>query len=295
MAIKLPFGLGIASLVFAHTLLAACSGDSETDNAGGDSSASQATGAGGTSGSLGSGGSSSDGSSSDGSNGSGGTVTSGFAGDSSTGGVVDPVELCGGTCQCTNGVDDDGDGKVDGFDEECTGPADNDEGTFATGISGDNKDPKWQDCFFDGNSGAGDDDCRYHTDCLTGDLPASDPSCTVTQACVDFCIERTPSGCDCFGCCTFETADGPLSVQIGLTCDYEDIEDEAACPRCTPSTQCENECGECELCPGKDVLPETCEEEVPQCDDGRQACDEQTECPTNYWCQLGCCVIVPIQ
>src|SRR5690606_26909529 len=95
------------------------------------------------------------------------TGTGGTAGST----VLDPVELCGGTCACSNGVDDDGDGKVDGFDEECTGAADDDEGTFATGISGDNVDPKWQDCFFDGNSGAGDDGCRYHTDCLTGDLP----------------------------------------------------------------------------------------------------------------------------
>jgi hypothetical protein len=209
--------------------------------------------------------------------------------------VLDPIELCGGVCQCGNGIDDDGDGKIDGFDEECTGAADDDEGSFATGISGDNQDPKWQDCFFDGNSGAGDDGCRYHTDCLTGDLAPNDPNCSVTQACVDFCMERTPNGCDCFGCCTFETSDGPLSIQIGVTCDYEDIDDEALCPRCTPSTQCGNECGECELCPGKEELPETCDNDVPECDDGRQACDAETACPGGYWCQLGCCIIQAIE
>lgn len=221
--------------------------------------------------------------------------TSSGTGGSAGSPVLNPQELCGGDCQCGNGIDDDGDGQIDGFDTECTGAADNDEGSFATGISGDNKDPKWQDCFFDGNSGAGDDGCRYHTDCLTGELPADHASCTVTESCIDFCAARTPSGCDCFGCCTFETADGPLSVQIGVTCDYDDIQDEGACPRCEPSTQCGNECGECELCPGKTELPETCEEELPTCDDGRQACDAETACPTNYWCSLGCCILQPVE
>lgn len=223
------------------------------------------------------------------------SATTGIGGNGAAGAFLDPVELCGGPCQCSNGIDDDGDGKVDGFDEECTGIADNDEGTFATGISGDNKDPKWQDCFFDGNSGAGDDGCRYHTDCLTGDLPADDPSCTVTDACVEFCSARTPNGCDCFGCCTFDTVDGPVSVQIGTNCDYENLDDEEACVRCTPTTQCGNECGECELCPGKDSLPDTCQDDTPQCDGGRQPCDADNPCPQSYWCSLGCCIIQPVE
>jgi hypothetical protein len=75
--------------------------------------------------------------------------------------------LCGNApCQCNNGQDDDGDGTIDGADVECTGALDDDERTFATGIPGDNKDPKWQDCFFDGNSGAGNDGCNQHTCCL---------------------------------------------------------------------------------------------------------------------------------
>lgn len=291
-------------------LLGATIGACSSDGGGGDDEATTSNttgividGSGGTS-SSGSGGSSDSGSADSGSgDGSGGTSQTGGSGDSTSGGiggsagsgVLNPVELCGGDCQCSNGIDDDGDGQVDGFDTECTGIADNDEGTFATGISGDNKDPKWQDCFFDGNSGAGDDGCRYHTDCLTGDLPDDDPSCSVTDSCIDFCVERTPNGCDCFGCCTFETADGPLSVQIGVTCDYDEIENEEACPRCEPSTQCGNECGECELCPGKEELPETCEEELPTCDDGRQACDAETPCPANYWCSLGCCIIQPVE
>ncbi|MCA9583658.1 MAG: hypothetical protein KC416_17795, partial [Myxococcales bacterium] len=117
--------------------------------------------------------------------------------------------LCGDVpCQCNDGIDNDNDGDTDGVDLECTGPQDNDESSFATGIPGDNKDPKWQDCFFDGNSGAGDDKCRYHTGCITGDKPLTDPDCEVTQECVDFCGARTPNGCDCFGCCDVRFTDG---------------------------------------------------------------------------------------
>jgi hypothetical protein len=225
------------------------------------------------------------------------TTDGSTTGASSTGAggaaVLDPLELCGGPCACSNGMDDDGDGKVDGFDEECTGPADNDEGSFATGISGDNKDPKWQDCFFDGNSGAGDDDCRYATECLTGELDADDPDCTVTESCIDYCTARTPNGCDCFGCCTVETRDGPVSIQILETCDLENIDDEQACPRCTPTEQCDNQCGECELCPGKEQLPETCED-TPYCDDGKQPCDADNPCPTDFFCQLGCCSLAVV-
>ncbi len=289
-------------LILVSAGLAACSGGGESSSAsasGGDGSADGISADQSTSSSDGTGG----GGSGSGVSGSGGSSaadgsTSGSSDADLTGVTTsgpDPLALCGGTCQCNNGIDDDGDGKVDGFDEECTGSADDDEGTFATGIPGDNKDPKWQDCFFDGNSGAGDDGCRYHTDCLTGDLPEDDPACSVTQSCIDFCAPRTPNGCDCFGCCTFETPSGSVSVLIGSSCDYDNIDDTGACPRCTPSTACGNDCGECELCPGKDVLPETCTDQVPECDGGLQACDADTPCPGGYWCQLGCCIIQAIE
>lgn len=224
----------------------------------------------------------------------------------------DGVALCGtAACACTNGLDDDGDGKIDGFDEECTGAIDDDEGTFATGIPGDNSDPKWQDCFFDGNSGAGDDHCRYHADCLTGAKPASDPACAVSDACHDFCEARTPNGCDCFGCCTvYLEGSGSVDVVISETCSLENVDDPALCPRCTPSTLCGNPCGECELCPGKGVedLPETCastpggaggagSEEPPAyaCDAGRETCGSSDECPAGEYCSLGCCLAFVIR
>jgi hypothetical protein len=215
-------------------------------------------------------------------------------------------------CECSNGIDDDGDGFVDGFDAECTGPYDNDEGSFATGIPGDNRDPMWQDCFFDGNSGSGDDKCRYRTGCLTGELESTDPDCTVSAMCIDNCQPRTPNGCDCFGCCEVTTDSGDtLFVTLAETCSLDTLNDETACPRCEQSTQCVNECGECELCPGREVedLPASCFESPDggtadggadggtggggyTCDNGEQVCSESMPCPDGYYCQLGCCLTV---
>ncbi len=167
----------------------------------------------------------------------------------------------GEPCACSDGIDNDGDGVVDGFDSECTGPFDDDEGSFATGISGDNMDPKWQDCFFDGDSGAGNDGCRYSTECLTGELPPTDPDCIVSDECINFCQKFTPSGCDCFGCCEVYDSQGQVhNVVIGSECSDENLDDPTKCMTCTPTDQCGNTCGECELCLGKtiDDLPDTC-------------------------------------
>lgn len=104
--------------------------------------------------------------------------------------MITPPELllCGGiACQCADGIDNDGDGNVDGFDFECTGAGDDTEGDFGSGIPGDNMDPMWADCHYDGNSGSADDDCRYSLQCLTGMLPQADAACQVTQGCVDNC------------------------------------------------------------------------------------------------------------
>lgn len=233
-------------------------------------------------------------------------ASTGAGGTGSPGGGSGSTITAGSTSiavtACDNGKDDDGDGLIDGFDPECTGPLDNDEGTFATGIPGDNRDPKWQDCFFDGNSGAGDDDCRYATGCLTGDLPQGDPSCTVTDACIKFCARLTQNGCDCFGCCTVQLPNGStIDVTAAATCSVANVNDVNACPRCTKSTQCGNTCGECELCAGKTVsdLPDKCRPTGSggsggvgnTCDGGAQVCGpDLTPCATSEYCSFGCCV-----
>jgi hypothetical protein len=228
--------------------------------------------------------------------------------------------LCGShACQCNNGIDDDGDGTIDGFDAECTGGIDDEEASFATGIPGDNRDPKWQDCFFDGNSGAGDDRCRYPSTCLTGDLSQDDPACAVTEACRNNCQPRTPNGCDCFGCCSVQLpGQGHVDILLNDSCSLEKVGDVAACPPCTKSTSCGNECGECELCPGKTPadLPAHCQSDPPaqppagapppaeppaspappasSCE-GMTACDPDHPCTAmTEFCSLGCCLRVTL-
>jgi hypothetical protein len=261
-----------------------------------------------------------------GASGGGGSTTSGTGGvgggnvDGGTAGATasDPLALCGGACACADGIDNDDDGVTDGFDSECISASDDDEGSFATGIPGDNQDPKWQDCFFDGNSGAGDDHCRYSTSCIDGELEADDPDCTVTQECLDFCKPRTPNGCDCFGCCTFTLGDGSMrSVKLEAACDQDTWE---GCSDCVPATECVNECGRCELCPGKEVadLPADCAMEPPPeagsggsggsggtggtggttpppppgytCDGGQQVCMQSSDCLSLHYCSFGCCL-----
>ncbi len=211
------------------------------------------------------------------------------------------VVLCGNgePCACSNGMDDDGDGLIDGLDPECTGPYDDDEETFATGIPGDNQDPKWQDCFYDGNSGAGDDKCRYHTDCLSGAKLPNDPDCQVSQACFDFCRPRTPNGCDCFGCCEVFANGGSSFISIGGGCSVDDL---SGCDTCIQTAECVNECGECELCPGRtlDDLPAVCrgngggDPPMNTCEDGETVCTQGADCVgASQYCLQGCCVFIP--
>lgn len=209
-------------------------------------------------------------------------------------------------CACNDGLDNDGDGTVDGLDLECTGAYDNDEGSFATGLPGDNKDG-FQDCFFDGNSGGGGGDCKIATSCIIdrtseeclGSFTGQRTLEEEEAKCKNLCEPLTPNGCDCFGCCTLETATGPESVLINDSCEVESDADGFAvigsgCISCTVSPTCGNECGECELCPGKTTLPDSCGETV-ECIDGagvvQPSCVTQP-CDNNSYCQQGCCVEV---
>jgi hypothetical protein len=212
------------------------------------------------------------------------------------------------TPACSDGLDNDNDGTIDGDDPECTGPLDDREGSFATGISGDNVDPKWQDCFFDGNSGAGNDGCRYHTCCLLGDdCPADladgfepETDCEVADECQEYCSPLTPVGCDCFGCCTVcngdECFDILTSPDAAPNCDFDSIGDGDACPRCEKSTECggggcEDDPTDCVLCPGQTEadLPAECNE-MNECPNGQTVCDTDAECGAAEYCSTGCCV-----
>jgi hypothetical protein len=82
--------------------------------------------------------------------------------------------MCGPRlCACSNGEDDDGDGQRDGFDNECTGPFDDDELSFRVNDVREQSSPKCSDCFFDGNPGPGDDRCDVSSSCTFTGRPQS--------------------------------------------------------------------------------------------------------------------------
>ncbi len=235
----------------------------------------------------------------------------GGGGDGGSDGGGGPVGCVPTGPQCNNCVDDDGDGRIDGADVECTSGLDNDESTFATGIPGDNMDTVNQDCFFDGNSGGGDDGCNIHVCCLLGAPDRAscpfganqyDPAeCNTpqTQECIDNCAALTPPGCDCFGCCTvcdpltnvcYDIITNPSTAP---NCDETTIADPVACPRCTPRTECGSECTPegCTLCPGQtpDDLPPECNG-MSECPIGQQVCSPTVRCPDGQYCSGGCCI-----
>jgi hypothetical protein len=257
--------------------------------------------------------------------GTAGTTGSGTAGStgSGTGGSTGGVTGAGGIgkipigmTQCSDGKDNDGDGKIDYFDPECVGGMDNDESSFATGIPGDNMDACKQDCFFDGNSGAGDDHCDWQLKCDPASVNVKCPydaqyaqshamecstSSSQSQACINFCRKFVPNGCDCFGCCVVPGA--PTPILLAATCTAADFSNPAKCPACTQVTQCSNPCERCEICLGKPTIPDDCRPDggTPPPDggggcEGYQSCGPGTDnpdplsCPTNTFCVTGCCL-----
>jgi hypothetical protein len=191
------------------------------------------------------------------------TTTGGSGGNASAGCPVSPS-------QCTDGIDNDMDGKTDSLDPECSGPCDNAEATFATGIPGDNMDDESsckQDCFFDGNSGA-EDGCQFDlrcdparadaTKCKTGTQPGGVMCSSFTQQ-SDTCRNKCrfiPNGCDCFGCCQVPGAG--FAVRLNATCTAAAFNDPTKCQRCTPVTSCLNTCDTCEVCYGKPAPDPSC-------------------------------------
>ena len=218
--------------------------------------------------------------------------------------------------QCADCVDNDGDGATDGFDIHCSGPLDDDESSFATGIPGDNIDPVQQDCFFDGNSGAGNDRCNIHVCCILGaetkaecpigantykpeDCPPPLGNDPLPQQCIDVCGPLTPPGCDCFGCCTVCDASNncyDIAASASPTCNETNLADPAACLRCEKTESCGNtECGgdTCILCPGQTEadLPAGCNGNN-TCPTGLTACDAENACAGGTFCSNGCCINV---
>ncbi len=215
-----------------------------------------------------------------------------------------------GSTQCSDGIDNDGDGEIDYEDPECVGPLDNDESSFATGIPGDNVDPCKQDCFFDGNSGMGNDHCEWQLKCDPKSTEAKCPynpvyaaqhetdcstSASQSDSCVKGCQPLVPNGCDCFGCCAIP---GGPTIRLAASCTAADFNNPAKCPPCTQVTQCANPCDTCEICIGKPTLPPQCAPDSgtlppPSCGDytpcGPGTNTPASSCPSNTGCVTGCC------
>lgn len=250
-------------------------------------------------------------------------------GGTGTGGAGGTIAT--GTSACSDGIDNDGDGKTDYFDPECVGPTDNDEASFATGIPGDNMDACRQDCFFDGDSGGGNDGCDWQLKCDPSNVGATAEKkcpydanyasqhateCSISnsqsQGCKDFCGNLTPNGCDCFGCCVVPGATTP--IRLSATCTAEKFGDPSACSPCTQVTACNNPCERCEICVGKTTIPADCNTSTPdggttdggtdvpptpQCPGTLISCGPggqvaPTACPNGTGCVTGCCIpIIP--
>lgn len=206
--------------------------------------------------------------------------------------------------ECNNCLDDDGDGRIDGFDPECTGAIDDDEASFATGIDNDNVRPHRQDCYFDGDSANRNDGCRLHLCCLLDGVcpdflrPGQfDPDdCTPSDRCAANCAPLAPPGCDCFGCCRLCNDEGCFSVvthpEVAPDCTAEVADDRSKCPRCSFSRDCGRVCGpnRCILCPGMDEadLPANCSSAV--CPPRSAVCSGQADCAADEYCADGCCI-----
>jgi hypothetical protein len=255
----------------------------------------------------------------------GGAPSSGGAGSGGVGGCTQA--LCGGKIyQCGDCIDNDADGLTDSDDSQCLGPCDNTEDSFYGGIPGQNNSPCRQDCYFDSDTGPGNDDCYWSHRCdelsvpdtypPSGDVQCEyDPATNVSGApasceglaaeqsmmCAETCGPLVPNGCDCFGCCELPAGSGDF-VWLGSntdgsgSCSEETLGDPSACRPCTPVPSCFNACDECELCAGRLASDDTCaapDDNV--CGADYQPCGRpgQDPCSPDTYCITGCCITIP--
>jgi len=244
----------------------------------------------------------------------GGSASAGGSGGlGGSGGCVKATCQGKGPYACGNCEDDDHDGKIDAADPDCLGACDNTEDSFYGGIPGQNGNSCRKDCYFDQDSGSGNDGCEWSHSCdplsPAGANCPYDPNATIAGAicaereamqdamCSGTCLPITPNGCDCFGCCELPARSGQF-VWIGSelngagSCDRAHLADPVACPRCTPVPSCLNHCDACEICAGETSLDAGCAGSTPSCSVGFP-CGPNSTCSGTAYCITGCCVEVP--
>lgn len=198
--------------------------------------------------------------------------------------------------QCGDCIDNDGDGLVDSMDPDCLGACQNNETGFTGAIPGQNNAPCKSDCYWDQDTGSGNDSCYWNHSCdpFEQGPPAAtnpeigcayDPNTHVggapvppgqndcdyllhnqSTACTNFCKPLTPNGCDCFGCCENPYNKGNYvfagsvnaAGQGTCTADQATLNDPTKCKPCTPVVGCQQPCGHCQLCFGGAPLPPDC-------------------------------------
>ena len=228
---------------------------------------------------------------------------------------------------CGNCVDDDRDGLADAADSQCTGPCDDTEDSYFGGIPGQNNAPCHSDCYFDQDTGPGNDQCYWSQSCdplsvasdypPSGDshcaydpdthIPATSASCaelraTQSASCAAYCGPLTPNGCDSFGCCELPAGSSHF-VWLGSTdgnqgsCNEKTLDDPAACHPCTPVPSTFKPCAPCQVCVGRPaaVADAICPNATDRCPRGERACGQAGElaCDVDEYCVTGCCEPAP--
>lgn len=274
----------LASPLIAAVVAAGCSDTATTGTAGNGTTQSASS-----SGDVGGGGS---GSASGGSGGTGATGggSSGTAGSGAGTPVI--VNCQNQTYECGDTLDNDGDGLTDWQDPDCLGPCDNSEKGLDLAIPGGDGPDCTVDCYWDSNSGSGNDGCYWNHQCdilspegtsvcpynMDAKTPGTNLSCSELlnnqpSTCLEYCPKLVPNGCDCFGCCVL-WKDGKQYGPVWLgtenppgskifSCELDKLgalDQDANCNPCTQvKNDCYNDCGKCELCIGKtpaDLPPE---------------------------------------
>lgn len=245
------------------------------------------------------------------------TAASG-GGGSAGGGILRPCQ--NHIYACGDAIDNDGDGLVDADDPSCWGACHNSETYYAQQIP-DGPFGCSRDCYFDQDSGSGNDACFHDFKCDPHEVPpdyfpntnwgascAYDPQANVpgtllscaelsaaqSDACLGYCRPLAPNGCDCFGCCDLPSGSGNF-VWLGSldddgapSCDVSGALDPVKCHPCEPVPSCLNPCESCELCLGDAGLAPGCT--APSCA-GAAPCGVPglEPCAEGLYCVTGCC------